>query len=67
MPACGGEVGVWRWHDKKLAKASDLKVHRDVDLWGDGTCFLLKKGCDPEDPQFTHGLRPKSSLPTAYV
>ena len=26
---------------------------------GDGACALLKKGCDPDDPELTRGLRPK--------
>ena len=53
----GEEVGIWRSRDKKLAKASDLKgaVGRllYVDLWGDGACALLKRGCGPDDPEFT--------------
>ena len=28
-------------------------------LCGDGTCILRKKGCDPDDPQFTHDLQPR--------
>ena len=63
-PASGEEVGICRSRDKKLTKASGLKgaVGRllYVDLWGDGTCTLLKKGCDPNDPEFIRGLRPKS-------
>ena len=61
IPAFGEEIGVWRSHDQKLAKASDLKgaVGRvlHVALWGDGTCILLKKGCDPDDPDFMYGLQ----------
>ena len=64
MPAFGEEVGIRRSRDKKLAKASDLKgaVGRllYVDLRGDGTRTSLKKGCGPDDPEFIHGLRPKS-------
>ena len=26
----------------------------------DGTCIRLKTGCDPDDPEFIHGLRPRS-------
>ena len=29
-----------------------------VNLWGDGVC-MVKKGCDADDPDFVHGLRPK--------
>ena len=64
-PAFGEEVGARRSRDKKLAKASGLKGAAGrllcVDLWGDGTCIILKKGCDLDDPEFIHELQPKSA------
>ena len=62
VPAFGEEVGVWRSHDKKQS------AHRKgavggliaIESWGNGTCVLIAKGSDLQDPELVHGLQPKT-------
>ena len=64
VPAFGEEVGMWRSHDTKQAKSAHHKeaVGRSIaiDPWGNGTCVLIAKGSDLQDPELVHGLQPKT-------
>ena len=31
-----------------------------IDPWGNGTCVLIAKGSDLQDPELVHGLQPKT-------
>ena len=50
--------------DKKQAKSAHHKgaVGRviAIDPWGNGTCVLIAKGSDLQDPELAHGLQPKT-------
>ena len=60
----GEEVGMWRSHDKKQTKSAHHKgaVGRliAIEPWGIGTCVLIAKGSDLNDPELAQvfNLRP---------
>ena len=62
-PAFEEEVGMWRSHDKKQANSAHNKgaIGRliAIDPWGNGTCILIAKGTDIQDPELVSGLQPK--------
>ena len=63
VPAFGEGVGMWRSHDKKQAKSHHKgAVGRliAIDPWGNGTCVLIAKRSDLQDPELVHGLQPKT-------
>ena len=64
VPTFGEEVGMWRSHDKKQAKSAHRKgaVGRliAIDPWGNGTCILIAKGTDLQDPKLVHGFQAKT-------
>ena len=57
-------MGIWRSHDKKQAKSAHNKgaVGRliAIDPWANGTCTLIAKGTDVQDPELVSGLQPKT-------
>ena len=62
-PAFSEEVGMWRSHDKKQAKSAHNKgaVKRfiAIDPSANGTCTLIAKGANVQDPELVYGLQPK--------
>ena len=64
VPAFGEEVGMGRSHEKKQAKSEHHKGAVGqliaIDPWGNGTCVLIAKSSDLQDPELVHGLQPKT-------
>ena len=58
--AFGEKVGMWRSHDEKQAKSAhdEGAVGRLIAIgpWGNGTCTLIAKGTDVQDPELAYGL-----------
>ena len=63
----GEEVGIWRSHDKKQAKFSHNKGAVAIGPWGNGTCILIAKGTDIQDPELVNGLQRKTVAMDFYA